>query len=249
MKNYAFTLAEVLITLGIIGVVAAITLPTVINKTQENILKQQFKKSYNTITNALQRTYVDNGGVYYECYYGDNAYGGICLERDEKGNCIKFVGVQGIHDTNSECNKLYEEFKSILKVAKVCENNSLKNGCVMEDMKGIDTVIKSNNENISDYDLTASTSGCGYFKDENIKKNNRTWVLADGTVIGFWPGWYTKLIWIDVNGHKKPNKWGHDIFTFSLKGNPQKVKFTPGGCMHVEKGGKTTEEMINSLYK
>lgn len=30
MKNYAFTLAEVLITLGIIGVVAAITMPSLI---------------------------------------------------------------------------------------------------------------------------------------------------------------------------------------------------------------------------
>nr|MBP7211932.1 type II secretion system protein [bacterium] len=34
-KKSAFTLAEVLITLGIIGVVAAMTIPTLMNKTSE----------------------------------------------------------------------------------------------------------------------------------------------------------------------------------------------------------------------
>ena len=35
LKNRAFTLAEVLITLGIIGVVAAMTIPTLITYTQK----------------------------------------------------------------------------------------------------------------------------------------------------------------------------------------------------------------------
>lgn len=34
-SNIAFTLAEVLLTIGIIGVVAAMILPTVINETKE----------------------------------------------------------------------------------------------------------------------------------------------------------------------------------------------------------------------
>ena len=45
MKRIGFTLAEVLITLGIIGVVAAITLPALIQKQQEKILVNQLKKS------------------------------------------------------------------------------------------------------------------------------------------------------------------------------------------------------------
>ena len=44
MKHIAFTIAEVLITLGIVGIIAAMTLPALINKTNEYILKQQFKK-------------------------------------------------------------------------------------------------------------------------------------------------------------------------------------------------------------
>ena len=39
-----FTLAEVLITLGIIGIVASMTLPTVINRANENNGKSHIKK-------------------------------------------------------------------------------------------------------------------------------------------------------------------------------------------------------------
>lgn len=45
MKKYAFTLAEVLITLGIIGVVAAMTLPTVVNKYREKETVTKLKKN------------------------------------------------------------------------------------------------------------------------------------------------------------------------------------------------------------
>ena len=52
-KNSAFTLAEVLITLGIIGVVAAMTIPTLISKYQHLVLETGFKKSYSALTKAL----------------------------------------------------------------------------------------------------------------------------------------------------------------------------------------------------
>ncbi len=40
-----FTLAEVLITLGIIGIVAALTLPSLIQKYQEKVTLERLKKS------------------------------------------------------------------------------------------------------------------------------------------------------------------------------------------------------------
>lgn len=44
-KNYtAFTLAEVLITLGIVGIVAALIIPNAINDFRRKLLKIQFKK-------------------------------------------------------------------------------------------------------------------------------------------------------------------------------------------------------------
>lgn len=49
----AFTLAEVLITLGIIGVVAAMTLPTVINNVHHKELETALKKQYSTLSQAI----------------------------------------------------------------------------------------------------------------------------------------------------------------------------------------------------
>lgn len=49
-----FTMAEVLITIGIIGVVAAMTLPTVINNTKHKELQTAFKKTYSELNQASQ---------------------------------------------------------------------------------------------------------------------------------------------------------------------------------------------------
>ena len=49
----AFTLAEVLITLGIIGVVAAITLPTLIANYQKKVLETQYKVAVTTLSQAF----------------------------------------------------------------------------------------------------------------------------------------------------------------------------------------------------
>ncbi|MBQ8459641.1 type II secretion system protein [bacterium] len=51
-KNDGFTLAEVLITLGIIGVVAAMTIPTLIANIQGQRVRSQFKKTLSTLNQA-----------------------------------------------------------------------------------------------------------------------------------------------------------------------------------------------------
>ncbi len=53
MRGVAFTLAEVLITLGVIGVVAAMTLPTLIQNHRSQVLKNQFKKAYSILGQAV----------------------------------------------------------------------------------------------------------------------------------------------------------------------------------------------------
>ena len=50
MKKNGFTLAEVLITLAIIGVVATLTLPALLQNTQEQQAKTALKKGINTLT-------------------------------------------------------------------------------------------------------------------------------------------------------------------------------------------------------
>lgn len=53
-KYHAFTLAEVLITLGIIGVVAAITIPALIANTRSLQYRNKFKKTVSTLSQAAK---------------------------------------------------------------------------------------------------------------------------------------------------------------------------------------------------
>lgn len=59
----AFTLAEVLITLGIIGVVASITIPILMNNVQEKQFKEAAKKAFSVSAQAVQQMKADNGGT------------------------------------------------------------------------------------------------------------------------------------------------------------------------------------------
>jgi len=60
-KN-GFTLAEVLITLGIIGIVAAMTIPTLMNQTNQLESITALKKANSVLTSALRLNAMDNGG-------------------------------------------------------------------------------------------------------------------------------------------------------------------------------------------
>ncbi|MBO5435770.1 type II secretion system protein, partial [bacterium] len=59
----AFTLAEVLITLGVIGVVAAMTLPMLAENYQRRVVETRLKKFYTTFNQAILRS-VDVNGPY-----------------------------------------------------------------------------------------------------------------------------------------------------------------------------------------
>lgn len=64
MKKYGFTLAEVLITLTIIGVVAMMTLPALMTNVQEQQAKTGIKKGINTLTEAAQMNNAVSGFDY-----------------------------------------------------------------------------------------------------------------------------------------------------------------------------------------
>ena len=59
-KRQAFTLAEVLITLGIIGVVAALTIPTLVNNYRKKQFETGLKKEYSVLLQALDMYKQDN---------------------------------------------------------------------------------------------------------------------------------------------------------------------------------------------
>ena len=60
-KKCAFTLAEVLITLGIIGVVAAITIPSLVTNYQKHVVETKLVKFNSTMNQAVRLSMVDNG--------------------------------------------------------------------------------------------------------------------------------------------------------------------------------------------
>ena len=85
-KRFGFTLAEVLITLGIIGVVAAMTIPTLIANTNGAKFRSQFKKTISTLNQAglmAQAQYdFDYAGTSVACAQG-TTQGVVTLEHPD----------------------------------------------------------------------------------------------------------------------------------------------------------------------
>ena len=62
-KRAAFTLAEVLITLGIIGVVAAMTIPSMIVKHQKQVTAKRLEQTYSILYQAVNHAQADYGDI------------------------------------------------------------------------------------------------------------------------------------------------------------------------------------------
>ncbi len=108
-KIYAFTITEVLITIGIIGIVAAMTLPALINNAQNKALESKLKKSYALIAQTIQLII-------------ENEYGGVTelsqSDYYEIGNYLKkYVGnSRNVGDvrwgTSYSANFMIEKYKT-----------------------------------------------------------------------------------------------------------------------------------------
>lgn len=80
-------MAEVLITLGIIGIVAALTMPVLIANHNKKVVETRLKKFYSIINQAIKMSEVENGDRIF--WYQDA--GG--LETDENGDPIEGTSV------------------------------------------------------------------------------------------------------------------------------------------------------------
>ena len=60
-RKIAFTLAEVLITLGIIGIVVALTIPIIATKYRKYVLLNKIEHTYTLLNNTLERAKADYG--------------------------------------------------------------------------------------------------------------------------------------------------------------------------------------------
>lgn len=74
----AFTLSEVLITLGIIGVVAALVMPALISNYKKNLTVTRLKETYSMLKQAVEMSEVQNGEVkdwnYSVCSTGEKCF-------------------------------------------------------------------------------------------------------------------------------------------------------------------------------
>ena len=100
LKKCAFTLAEVLITLGIIGVVAAMTIPSVVGNYQKQKTISYVKKFYSDINNAVRMSVVDNGDVelWMEDYRQDNYSANLKFLQEYILPYIKYLRVENCNE-------------------------------------------------------------------------------------------------------------------------------------------------------
>ena len=72
-KKFAFTLSEVLVTMGIIGVISALTVPTLVNNYQRKALSLQLRKTVTDIENAVDMLITEEGKTKFSAtsYYNN----------------------------------------------------------------------------------------------------------------------------------------------------------------------------------
>ncbi len=135
-KKVAFTLAEVLITLGVIGVVAAMTIPTLVGQYKKIQTVSQLTKAYAELNQVLKLAEVDNGTM------------------DSWDFSNNTENTDEIHKYFAE-NYIYP----YIKVIKKCPGENRKD-CWAEEVKSIDGTKSSRAS--SGHDKGAFVTSSGY---------------------------------------------------------------------------------------
>src|SRR5574344_1720591 len=86
-NNNGFTLAEVLMVLAIIGVLAAMTIPTLLQRSQEKATVSRLKKVYSTLSTAYRSAIYDNGSPAGD--WASDAPGVLANYLKISKNCLK----------------------------------------------------------------------------------------------------------------------------------------------------------------
>lgn len=207
IKKCAFTLAEVLITLGIIGVVAAITIPSLMAATQEASLVPKVKKTYSTLAQALK--------------LASNDY-------DTPGDFSL------IFEEGKSATQITKELATYINGARYCDAGSNAKGCSDLNYKiKYASLIKNGDSNtaaqssqiinsprivLMDGTVIAITSqgrGCGDYEASGA-------ILNNGVNTGnMWHQIRSNCgeIFFDVNGPKRPNQFGVDAYGINVYQN------------------------------
>ncbi len=200
LKRTAFTLAEVLITIGIVGVVASLTMPSLIANYQKQQVVTQLKREYNVISNALRAAQAD---------YGD-------YEEWELGQAGTIQSASDFAD-----NYLLP----YLSVLKKCGTET-SGECTYE------------------YTALNGSSGRSLAKYSRFILNDGAMIFVSTSSTSVFP----KLIYIniDINGNKKPNKMGKDLFVFATTLETTQDIYKPTGRLTANGQTQTRETIKNN---
>ena len=196
-KKAAFTLAEVLITIGIIGVVAAMTMPALIADYKDKELETRTKKAFSIINQAAVRAQEAMGQP------GDMTaiFDPTKTSEEVTKNFAKFFNGSTYCEAgyNAEgCKNLHYSIKYAKRTQNA--NGVTGGGSMYRDPRIVlndGTVIGIRQNAQYKQEQTCSTNSDGSLKPEPVDCSRYTW--ADIT--------------FDVNGYLPPNQFGRDAFT------------------------------------
>lgn len=186
-KNSAFTLAETLIVIGIIGVVAALTLPNLNNSTGDKEKVTRVMKSYSSLTEAFDRAQAIYG-PYNEWFNDLNVESFIDPNTQNSMTARKeYLSVM-----NERLGNRVTEF---MRLSKNCGSEG--DGCFVGSVK----------------DLRESEGPSGPNLYGVVKGRSYTFITTDGTAVSYRDG----VIMVDIDGSKGTSTYGKDVFEFVIR--------------------------------
>ncbi len=218
MKKQGFTLAEILITLGIVGVVAALTAPALMQNAGSAQVGPKLAKAVSTFELANENILNESSASTIQAA-GALSGSGANEEENYINALSGYMKVQ-YYDESSNSDKYSSLVKmydgSELKNPKT-EEKSLLNGKIVKSVVGLNSI-----EALSHLALSKDGFLYGIDIDNNVGANKTDYFFG-----GKHSTIYNKIaaeahntpcgtIIIDVNGKAKPNKMGKDIFLFTL---------------------------------
>ena len=197
-KRFGFTLAEVLITLGIIGVVAAMTIPTLISNTNGAQFKTAYKKALSTLNQAILMN-IAMEDTDFSTIVADDADSGtkmsdILTNRMQSPTDITTSYFQTV-DTMDAIEYTGDVTCTAGNIVNTAENTSPCKGKQVDDVvTGSALSFTPSSTNVKVFSFADGTSFAFNVDAENCTDSTKG--AADNDCIGF----------IDVNGSTGPNK-------------------------------------------